>query len=416
MKQIIIGFLLIIVLVQDILTIKISESLSYIDELLVLVVFAFLIIKIITRKVLYKSTITLLVLLLIFILVATFNTVLISDFSQYTILGIFLYIKGILFFIGIREMNFKVKDLIFVSRMLNVVGVTIVVFAIVDLFFYEQFRSIIGSISRVDIRYGIVSVQSLFVHPGTYGWFLMFLFLKNILEYKQSQNKKNLVLTIMFLLFSLLSLRFKVILSIIPIIIYALLKSKKSFVTTSLVVLSSLFLFSGLFIDLVSLTIDRYIDIDFNKSARKALYLFSFVIAIDYFPLGVGIGNYGSLYSKLDYSEVYYKYGLNNVWGLTPDNPMWVTDTFWPAILGETGALGLLIYLLIFIKIFFILIKNYKQESDSTIKKTFALMAIFVFIQAFIESAGEQIYLNSPQYLVLFGFIGMVISSRNSKH
>ncbi|MGD7024733.1 hypothetical protein ACQCVK_19295 [Rossellomorea vietnamensis] len=313
-------------------------------------------------------------------------------------------------------MNFKVKDLIFVSRMLNVVGVTIVVFAIVDLFFYEQFRSIIGSISRVDIRYGIVSVQSLFVHPGTYGWFLMFLFLKNILEYKQSQNKKNLVLTIMFLLFSLLSLRFKVILSIIPIIIYALLKSKKSFVTTSLVVLSSLFLFSGLFIDLVSLTIDRYIDIDFNKSARKALYLFSFVIAIDYFPLGVGIGNYGSLYSKLDYSEVYYKYGLNNVWGLTPDNPMWVTDTFWPAILGETGALGLLIYLLIFIKIFFILIKNYKQESDSTIKKTFALMAIFVFIQAFIESAGEQIYLNSPQYLVLFGFIGMVISSRNSKH
>ena len=73
---------------------------------------------------------------------------------------------------------------------------------------------------------------------------------------------------------------------------------------------------------------------------RVALYAGSVAIARDEFPLGVGMGRYGSQMSREEYSPVYQRYQLHRVFGLREHRPIAVTDTFWPMVLGETGVIG----------------------------------------------------------------------------
>ena len=63
--------------------------------------------------------------------------------------------------------------------------------------------------------------------------------------------------------------------------------------------------------------------------ARVALYVGSLKIARDDFPLGAGLGRYGSWMSRVDYSPLYKKYGLSRIPGLRERNPKAATDTFW---------------------------------------------------------------------------------------
>jgi hypothetical protein len=74
---------------------------------------------------------------------------------------------------------------------------------------------------------------------------------------------------------------------------------------------------------------------------RVALLVASIAIARDEFPLGGGIGRFGSHMSRVSYSPLYAEYGLDRTHGLRESNPRAVTDTFWPMILGEAGVLGL---------------------------------------------------------------------------
>ena len=78
-----------------------------------------------------------------------------------------------------------------------------------------------------------------------------------------------------------------------------------------------------------------------SPDARIALYNTSVLIARDRFPFGVGLGRYGSGTSRDPYSPVYHEYGLDKIDGLSPQHSAFISDTFWPRILGETGVIGL---------------------------------------------------------------------------
>lgn len=84
-----------------------------------------------------------------------------------------------------------------------------------------------------------------------------------------------------------------------------------------------------------------------DGSARAEITRASLRIARDFFPVGTGFASFGSVFSAQGsfYSPVYYEYGLNEVWGLSPDDTFFLSDTFWPTVLGQFGVLGLLLYL-----------------------------------------------------------------------
>ena len=80
--------------------------------------------------------------------------------------------------------------------------------------------------------------------------------------------------------------------------------------------------------------------------ARTELARAAFEVAADHFPIGTGFGTFGSNVSGelAYYSPLYYEYDLATVWGLWPGESSFLSDTFWPTILGQFGYLGLFVF------------------------------------------------------------------------
>ncbi|NFO34810.1 hypothetical protein FDB37_14605 [Clostridium botulinum] len=99
-----------------------------------------------------------------------------------------------------------------------------------------------------------------------------------------------------------------------------------------------------------------------DDGVRGNLYQVGFKIANDFFPLGSGFGTYGTEISRKFYSSLYYYYGLNTKYGLSPDWPAFITDAHWASILGETGWFGVIVYALIILLLTNLIIK-YKKDT-----------------------------------------------------
>ena len=80
-------------------------------------------------------------------------------------------------------------------------------------------------------------------------------------------------------------------------------------------------------------------------SARAQLLVKGFQVAKDHFPLGAGFGTFGSHYSAVEYSPLYYSYGLDAVFGLSEDYGYFICDSFWPMVMAQSGYLGTTFYI-----------------------------------------------------------------------
>ena len=82
---------------------------------------------------------------------------------------------------------------------------------------------------------------------------------------------------------------------------------------------------------------------DNSNMARPMTYKTSIVILKEYFPFGPGMGTFASNGAMEYYSPLYYKYGLDNIWGLTPDWHRFIADAFYPS-LAQYGIVGLILF------------------------------------------------------------------------
>ena len=111
--------------------------------------------------------------------------------------------------------------------------------------------------------------------------------------------------------------------------------------------------------------------------------------------------------SRTHYSEVYYRYGLAYRYGLSPIDGKWLTDTYWPSILGETGFLGIAILALCYVSVIRNSFMNLKrcEKSDSSLK-CFGYVCFFSFIALIIESFMTSTFFSLRCYLGL-GMLGI---------
>lgn len=79
-----------------------------------------------------------------------------------------------------------------------------------------------------------------------------------------------------------------------------------------------------------------------NDTARNILLKYGLVTALTYFPVGAGFGTYGTAVARDTYSALYTRYEFYRYWGLAEEGGF-MTDNYWPAIMGEFGFLGLLL-------------------------------------------------------------------------
>lgn len=81
-----------------------------------------------------------------------------------------------------------------------------------------------------------------------------------------------------------------------------------------------------------------------ERMARPESYKVAFgQILWDYFPFGSGMGSFGSAAAADFYSPLYYKYKMDDIWGLSPENPMFLADAFYPT-LAQIGVVGIFFF------------------------------------------------------------------------
>lgn len=89
--------------------------------------------------------------------------------------------------------------------------------------------------------------------------------------------------------------------------------------------------------------------------AKSVMTQTALKIVKDYFPIGTGFGTFGSTYAAKMYSPVYHLYGIALNAQMGEQERRYLTDVFWPLLLGENGVLGTLFYcgliLILFVRI-----------------------------------------------------------------
>lgn len=159
----------------------------------------------------------------------------------------------------------------------------------------------------------------------------------------------------------------------------------------------------------------------YTHNARAVLANVSLQILKDYFPIGTGFGTYASYAANAHYSAVYEKYGFltnycipiseaeaqayfdcglrNFVYQLKDNmgyvynelgpNSDFLNDTFWPIILGQTGFLGTVAYLMIMVLLF---VKIWKLQSKH---RNLFVGAMFILAYVLICSTSEPAFNNA---------------------
>ena len=372
-----------------------ASLLSYVDELFVLCLCMYAAFT--TKK--DKTAKRLLWFICVFLIIGITSAYLYDDISAANLLGGFNVVKPLLLFWALSVLTFSKGDIDYLFNLFSMLFPLIIFFEILDIV-YPTFRSSIGfklqiseermgfrSIGGIMPRYTMATIMGV-----TYFYIYSF----------YHKSKPKALLSIPLILFAL---RVK---DIFAFAITSILTFNKRIKLKNLLIAITIFflMFLGYMVYFPE-HYARYFSDDDGLQARTALNLTSIEIAKDYFPFGVGFGKFGSPTSQQIESDVYRDYGIDMVYGLNYQvNSNFMSDTFWPMILGETGVLGLLMYVIILSVIFIRFIKIY-------IKKTTDLRACIVvslFVFNTICSIAKPTLTGPPNSLILFGLAGLFYS------
>ena len=119
--------------------------------------------------------------------------------------------------------------------------------------------------------------------------------------------------------------------------------------------------------------------------ARPVTYLVGLKILGDYFPLGSGLGTFACNAAAEFYSPLYYKYELSGHWGLSPDNPMFLADCFYP-VLAQYGIVGIVLFAIFW--------RRRIKETKYIVDERYYKMALMCILALAIESVADTSYLS----------------------
>lgn len=249
-----------------------------------------------------------------------------------------------------------------------------------------------------EIRYGLKSVGLFFEHPTYLAGAATFVIIMLTVLYE----KNNLIYIIMNLILMIMTLRSKAIASamVYVVLFYIITTFRKKIKITDIV-------FLGLACIAVAWPMIKFYFVDLGGlSARSIMLNTSFDIMKDYFPIGTGFGTYASDMAGVHYSPVYVKYGFMQIDELKPGS-LFLTDSFWPIIVGQTGLIGSLAYL----GVLGILLKKCLVLFD--VDKYIFIGSIFSLLYLVISSIAEPSF-NNAIAIPIAVVLGMVFS--RAKH
>jgi len=349
------------------------------------------------------------------VLIAIFSSVR-SQIVPYKLAGfdLFLLLKGFFVFFIFYNLNLNIKDVKKIAKIVFSFAILVLLFGAVDFIVPRPFRSFIHNSTFIDYRFGLPSVQSIFIHPGIFGWFMAFFASFCFAFFLILKKKRYLVFSISFILGVLLSMRFRplggllIAFSIAFILIPSINKVRFIFAIVLLILV-----FGGLFGKKINMLFEDKIYTYMQAPnvrivPRNFLYITSFRIARDFFPFGSGLATFGGWISVLYYSPLYSKYGISSIHGLQKGGS-YIIDTFWPYVIAQFGFIGASCYIWILISLFYSTVKVLKKL-DNLFLKAFVLGSLMILTEAVVEAIALHVFLKPPHYFFIFASLGIANS------
>lgn len=416
--MVLIVYLITLIMVsQDFLVAATGFSIfSIIDELVVVLVAIFSIFA--KKPAIKKQRMLLTCLLLLFAATGILSCIIHSNYTVVALLSsCFLSLKFWILLLAISRFNSNKKLIEVVYNSIFLAEAIVITIALVNILFPAIYHSVFTSSIEM-YRFGLRSICSTFDHPGKYGWFMLFCAIAHLSKYHSNRSKKELIRIIIAVIACVLSLRTKVIMGVIfCLAAYFFIVNRENIRKQIKKILVFAVVIMCILIPLhkvIEKTYMLYFTDKEGYSVRQALADNSVKIAKEYMPIGVGFGKYGSWYASKNYSEYYYKYRMSRMYGLMPNDSSYATDTFWPSLLGETGLLGSLLYIIMLLVLYRWLAGKNNRAGNGAKIASISLYATLALIQMIIESFGSASFYGPPGYFFSAAIIGIALMDKNN--
>jgi len=345
-----------------------------------------------------------------------------------------LLVKGFAFFYAVSWLRLGLPEIGGVGAVLLAAAAVILALGFAEFLNPVLFQQAAGLPPFHEVRGGIAVVKSVFVHPALFGWFTAYASLFLYARFIVLREWWALVAGLMLSIGTLLSGRRRPVIGVLAALSAGVLwiwrrrstpKAVRLLAPLALGMLVIGIVTSPALSDFYAGTVGEYLgrgDLEnilsphpdeaviAGSHPRMALYVGSLAVARDFFPLGAGLGRFGSYMSQAHYSPIYDRYGLDAVFGLGPDHPEAISDTFWPMALGELGPLGVL-GLAVFLGILLLRLWQVARDMTSLQMRAFALGGLFVFIEGLVGSLTAATYVAPPIAYYVFAAAGAVMAA-----
>lgn len=133
-------------------------------------------------------------------------------------------------------------------------------------------------------------------------------------------------------------------------------------------------------------------------SPRNILLKDSIALMKEHFPLGTGFGSFASSLAASNYSPLYIRLGYMDNRGMSPLDTSFLSDSFWPAIIAQTGIIGSVAFIALII--YFIKLSVNMLRSDKM--AGVAMLAVMLYL--LITSIAESAFFNPAALLMMMLF------------
>jgi len=351
--------------------------------------------------------------------------------------GLFLLTKGVAFFYAVSWVKLDVREVERAGAAILVAAVVILALGFAEVINPVAVQEALRLPPHQEIRFvivgeggvtGIPVAKSVFLHAALFGWFTAFVSLFLYGRFIVFREWWTLGVALMLNVGTVLSARRRPVVGVLAALgvgvmwIWRQHRSREAMLrivgplVVGLLVLAVLTapVLSGFY----ARTFEEYLgsshalgeilSADPDPAAiagahpRMALYVGSVAIARDFFPLGAGLGRFGSYMSEVHYSPLYERYGLVRVYGLGPSEPVAISDTFWPMVLGELGPIGLA-GVAAFLGLLAYRLWVVAGRTSSLPLRALALGSLFAFFEALVGSLTAATYVAPPIAYFIFG-------------
>ncbi len=326
--------------------------------------------------------------------------------------GGILVVKGVLLYFALAQVDWTREDIPWLARTAAwTVGVTLLC-ALVNLLIPGAWTAVFANTGYAQYRSVLPSLIGPFTHPLQFGNFMAMAAIAcaaPLLYWAQTrtQAKGALSLFLASALAVVLSFRRTAIVGMLAGLSYlALRRRNASLLITALLVLplAGIVLYP-VFAEVAVATYQNYIVLG-EETARTRLTVDSVTLALQHFPFGVGFGRFGSAIAADQYSIEYARLGYDTVRGLgSPSNPnnhgRWLTDTQWPAIVGEAGIVGAAFFTAGLARIFM----TFRKAGRGTHLPLclLGMTGMGWTVNILIESVAFPVFVTAPTSPLLFG-------------